>query len=71
MLTKEEKEILQHICKNSNDDIFKSYNAEFIKGNLHTISELENKGFVKKSCDDLYNALAVIILPKTYTIIKK
>ena len=48
MLTPEEKEILQHICKNSNDDIFKSYNAEFIKGNLHTISELENKGFVKK-----------------------
>lgn len=71
MLTKEEKEILQHICKNSNEDIFKSYDTEFIKGNFHLISELENKGFIKKSCDDLYNALAVIILPKTYTIIKK
>lgn len=70
MITSKEKEFLYHLYNNSNNYIFKSYDTEFIKENLQIISELENKGFIKKSCDDFYNALAIVILPEAYKIIK-
>ncbi|MDE6182288.1 MAG: hypothetical protein K2F59_03690 [Eubacteriales bacterium] len=70
MLTAEEKEILRYICKNSNNDVFKSYDTEYIKENFYLISELEDKGFIKKSCDDLYEVLIVVILPKSHYAIK-
>lgn len=69
MLSDKEKEFLSHICKNSNNNVFKSYDAEYIKENLHLISKLESKGFIKKTCDDFCEVLAVVILPEAYDVV--